>query len=102
MANGIAAMSELQDKLYAQHQWGVLLIFQAMDAAGKDGSIKHVMSGVNPQGVEVYSFKTPSAEELDHDYLWRTSLVFQDEAGLASSIALITKKCWWCGFILSF
>ena len=74
MANGIAAMSELQDKLYAQHQWGVLLIFQAMDAAGKDGSIKHVMSGVNPQGVEVYSFKTPSAEELDHDYLWRTSL----------------------------
>jgi PPK2 family polyphosphate:nucleotide phosphotransferase len=74
LANGIAAMAELQDKLYAQHQWGVLLIFQAMDAAGKDGSIKHVMSGVNPQGVQVYSFKTPSAEELDHDYLWRTSL----------------------------
>jgi PPK2 family polyphosphate:nucleotide phosphotransferase len=57
--------------LYAQDRWGVLLIFQAMDAAGKDSTIKHVMSGVNPQGVEVYSFKTPSAEELDHDYLWR-------------------------------
>jgi PPK2 family polyphosphate:nucleotide phosphotransferase len=74
LANGIAAMAELQEKLYAQQNWGVLLIFQAMDAAGKDGSIKHVMSGVNPQGVEVYSFKTPSSEELDHDYLWRTSL----------------------------
>ena len=74
LANGIAAMAELQDKLYAQQNWGVLLIFQAMDAAGKDGSIKHVMSGVNPQGVQVYSFKTPSSEELDHDYLWRTSL----------------------------
>ena len=63
----------LQEKLYAQDQWGVLLIFQAMDAAGKDGVIKHVMSGVNPAGCEVYSFKTPSAEELDHDFLWRTT-----------------------------
>jgi len=61
----------LQDKLYAQDKWAVLLIFQAMDAAGKDGAIKHVMSGVNPQGCEVYSFKSPSAEDLDHDYLWR-------------------------------
>ena len=74
LANGIAAMAELQEKLYAQQNWGVLLIFQAMDAAGEDGSIKHVMSGVNPQGVQVFSFKTPSSEELDHDYLWRTSL----------------------------
>jgi PPK2 family polyphosphate:nucleotide phosphotransferase len=64
-------MAELQDKLYAQDRWGLLLIFQAMDAAGKDGAIKHVMSGVNPQGCQVYSFKTPSTEELDHDYLWR-------------------------------
>jgi len=72
LAAGIAAMSELQDKLYAQDRWGVLLIFQAMDAAGKDGAIKHVMSGVNPQGCQVYSFKTPSVEELNHDYLWRT------------------------------
>ena len=72
LVQGIAAMAELQDKLYAQNRWGVLLIFQAMDAAGKDGVIKHVMSGVNPQGVEVHSFKTPSVEELNHDYLWRT------------------------------
>jgi len=70
---GIESLSELQDKLYAQNRWGVLLIFQAMDAAGKDGVIKHVMSGVNPQGVQVYSFKVPSAEELSHDYLWRTT-----------------------------
>jgi PPK2 family polyphosphate:nucleotide phosphotransferase len=71
LATGIAALDELQDKLYAQDKWAVLLIFQAMDAAGKDGAIKHVMSGVNPQGCEVYSFKSPSSEDLDHDYLWR-------------------------------
>jgi PPK2 family polyphosphate:nucleotide phosphotransferase len=63
----------MQDKLYAQDQWGVLLIFQAMDAAGKDGAIKHVMSGVNPQGCQVFAFKAPTSEELDHDFLWRTS-----------------------------
>ena len=68
---GIAALAELQDMLYAQDKWAVLLIFQAMDAAGKDGAIKHVMSGVNPQGCQIYSFKSPSAEDLDHDYLWR-------------------------------
>jgi PPK2 family polyphosphate:nucleotide phosphotransferase len=72
LSAGIASLAELQDKLYAQDSWGVLLIFQAMDAAGKDGVIKHVMSGVNPQGCQVYSFKTPSSEELNHDYLWRT------------------------------
>jgi PPK2 family polyphosphate:nucleotide phosphotransferase len=71
LANGIAALTELQDMLYAQDQWGVLLVFQAMDAAGKDGTIKHVMSGVNPQGCEVTSFKSPSSEDLDHDFLWR-------------------------------
>src|SRR6516225_4452016 len=71
LENGVCALAELQDKLYAQDKWGVLLIFQAMDAAGKDGAIKHVMSGVNPQGCQVYSFKSPSAEDLDHDYLWR-------------------------------
>ena len=71
LADGILALAELQDKLYAQDKWAVLLIFQAMDAAGKDGAIKHVMSGVNPQGCQVYSFKSPSAEDLDHDYLWR-------------------------------
>ena len=71
LAIGVQALAELQDKLYAYDKWGVLLIFQAMDAAGKDGAIKHVMSGVNPQGCQVFSFKSPSAEDLDHDYLWR-------------------------------
>lgn len=66
-------LAELQDKLYADDHWALLLVFQALDAAGKDGTIKHVMSGVNPQGCQVYSFKAPSSEELDHDYLWRTS-----------------------------
>lgn len=68
---GIDALAELQDMLYAQDRWSVLLIFQAMDAAGKDGAIKHVMSGVNPQGCQVYSFKAPTSEDLDHDFLWR-------------------------------
>ena len=71
LAKGIETLAELQDMLYAQDQWAVLLIFQALDAAGKDGAIKHVMSGINPQGCQVFSFKGPSAEELDHDYLWR-------------------------------
>jgi len=71
LSRGVEILAELQERLYAQDRWGVLLIFQAMDAAGKDGTIKHVMSGVNPQGVQVYSFKAPSTEELDHDYLWR-------------------------------
>ncbi len=70
-ANGTRILASLQDKLYADDQWAVLLIFQAMDAAGKDGTIKHVMSGINPQGCQVHSFKAPSTEELDHDYLWR-------------------------------
>ena len=69
----IAHMAELQAKLYAQDRWAVLLIFQAMDAAGKDGTIKHVMSGVNPEGCQVYSFKAPSDTELQHDFLWRTT-----------------------------
>ena len=71
LANGIEVLATLQDMLYAQDRWAVLVIFQAMDAAGKDGAIKHVMSGVNPQGVQVYSFKAPSNEDLDHDFLWR-------------------------------
>jgi PPK2 family polyphosphate:nucleotide phosphotransferase len=73
LQHSTSQLAELQDKLYAQDRWGLLLIFQAMDAAGKDGTIKHVMSGVNPQGCQVYSFKAPSSEELDHDFLWRTS-----------------------------
>jgi len=69
----VAKLAALQARLYAENRWGVLLIFQAMDAGGKDGVIKHVLSGVDPQGCEVSSFKAPSAEELDHDYLWRTT-----------------------------
>jgi len=73
LAKGVEYLAELQEKLYAQDKWAVLLIFQAMDAAGKDGAIKHVMSGINPQGCQVYSFKGPTSEELDHDFLWRTA-----------------------------
>ncbi len=72
LADGIARITELQQRLYAQGQWGVLLVLQGMDAAGKDGVIKHVMTGINPQGCEVHAFKAPSAEELAHDFLWRT------------------------------
>jgi PPK2 family polyphosphate:nucleotide phosphotransferase len=71
LQKGIDQLRDLQDKLYAQDRWALLLVFQGMDAAGKDGIIKHVMSGVNPEGCQVYSFKQPSVEELNHDYLWR-------------------------------
>lgn len=71
LAMGVQLLAEQQDMLYAQDRWAVLIILQAMDAAGKDGTIKHIMSGVNPQGCQVHSFKSPSPEELDHDYLWR-------------------------------
>ena len=73
LEHSLEKLAELQGRLYAQNEWALLLIFQAMDAAGKDGTIKHVMAGVNPQGCEVFSFKAPSAEELDHDFLWRSS-----------------------------
>jgi PPK2 family polyphosphate:nucleotide phosphotransferase len=73
LEKGRERLHELQEKLYAQDEWALLLIFQAMDAAGKDSVIEHVMSGVNPQGCQVYSFKAPSSEELDHDFLWRTA-----------------------------
>ena len=72
LEESVEKLAEMQEMLYAQDRWALLLIFQAMDAAGKDGTIEHVFSGVNPQGCQVYSFKTPSAEELDHDYMWRT------------------------------
>ena len=72
LAEGVKRLAELQGKLYAQDRWSLLLVFQAMDAAGKDGTIKHVMSGVDPTGCQVFSFKAPSAEELDHDYMWRS------------------------------
>jgi PPK2 family polyphosphate:nucleotide phosphotransferase len=73
LQRGVERLAELQEKLYAQDRWALLIVFQAMDAAGKDSAIKHVMSGLNPQGTQVYSFKRPSDEELDHDYLWRTT-----------------------------
>jgi PPK2 family polyphosphate:nucleotide phosphotransferase len=72
LADGVQKLSHLQDMFAAQDRWGLLIIFQALDAGGKDGTIKHVMSGVNPEGVDVYSFKTPSSEELNHDFLWRS------------------------------
>jgi PPK2 family polyphosphate:nucleotide phosphotransferase len=73
LEQGISEMREQQDKLYAQRNWAVLIVLQAMDAAGKDGVIEHVMSGVNPQGCQVYSFKQPSEEELNHEYMWRSN-----------------------------
>jgi polyphosphate kinase 2 (PPK2 family) len=75
LAEGIQMLAEQQNKLYAQNTYGLLIVLQALDAAGKDGTIKHVMSGVNPQGVQVTSFKAPSEEDLDHDYLWRNFTV---------------------------
>jgi PPK2 family polyphosphate:nucleotide phosphotransferase len=74
LTQGVEQLSALQETLYAQDKWAVLLVFQAMDAAGKDSTIKHVMSGINPQGCQVFSFKTPTSHELDHDFLWRTSV----------------------------
>ena len=78
LRNSVEQLADLQDKLYADNCWGMLIILQAMDAAGKDGTIKHVMSGLNPQGVDVHSFKAPSPEELDHDYLWRCMRVLPE------------------------
>ncbi|MGD9743836.1 MAG: polyphosphate kinase 2 family protein [Dongiaceae bacterium] len=83
LKSGVEALSRLQEMLYAQSRWGLLAVFQAMDAAGKDGSIKHVMSGVNPQGCNVHSFKAPSSEELRHDFLWRCSKLLP-ERGMIS------------------
>lgn len=78
LENSIGILSRMQEKLYAQDRWSLLIILQAMDAAGKDGIVKHVMSGVNPQGCDVHSFKAPSPEELDHDYLWRAHKVIPE------------------------
>jgi polyphosphate kinase 2 (PPK2 family) len=89
---GIEALAELQDRLYAQDQWSLLLVFQAIDAAGKDSAIKHVMSGINPQGCQVYSFKAPTSEDLDHDFLWRVPRRCPSAAASASSTARTTRK----------
>src|SRR5260370_39927558 len=82
LTKGVEELARLQDMLAAQDRWGVLLIFQAMDAAGKDSTIKHVMSGVNPQGVQVTSFKAPSSEEQDHDFLWRSAKHFPERGDI--------------------
>jgi len=79
LAAGVKLMSEMQEKLYAQQSWSLLLIFQAMDAAGKDGTIKHVMSGINPQGCQVNSFKAPSTLDLSHDFLWRSNIALPEQ-----------------------
>jgi PPK2 family polyphosphate:nucleotide phosphotransferase len=78
LAAGVKRLSELQERLYAQDRWAVLVIIQAMDAAGKDSLIKHVMSGINPMGCQVHAFKAPSAQELDHDFMWRTSMALPE------------------------
>ena len=101
LAEGIERLTELQERLYANDRWSVLIVLQAMDAAGKDSVIKHVMSGLNPQGVEVHSFKQPSAEELDHDFLWRADSACRRAAASASSTARTTRKCWSCACIRS-
>ena len=97
----VTQLAEWQDKLYAQNQYALLIILQAIDAAGKDSTIKHVMSGVNPVGCDVTSFKAPSSEELDHDYMWRTARRCRSAARSAFSIARTTRKCWWYGSIPS-
>jgi polyphosphate kinase 2 (PPK2 family) len=97
LEQGIRLLAEQQDKLYAQNTYALLIILQALDAAGKDSTIKHVMSGVNPQGVEVSSFKVPSAEELDHDYLWRNTRVLPRRGNIG-----IMKRSWLSGFIPNF
>ncbi len=99
LAEGVRLLSEYQARLAAQDTWGVLVVLQALDTAGKDGTIRHVMSGVNPQGVAVHSFKVPSAEELDHDYLWRYARSCPSAARSASSTAPTTRRCSWCAYI---
>ncbi|HEX4573222.1 MAG TPA: hypothetical protein VH184_22500 [Dongiaceae bacterium] len=96
LKEGIERLAELQECLYAERRWAVLVIFQAMDAAGKDSAIKHVMSGINPQGCRVYSFRKPSEDELDHDYMCATSAAYRSAGISGSSTAPTTRKCSWC------
>ena len=96
---GVEHLAALQEKLYAQDRWAMLCVFQAMDAAGKDGTIKHVMSGVNPQGVQVTSFKAPGPEALAHDFLQRCVLALPERGRSAYSTAATTRRCWSCACI---
>jgi hypothetical protein len=98
----VEELSALQQLHYASNRYALLLIFQGMDAGGKDGAIRHVMSGVNPQGCEVFSFKQPTADELEHDFLWRTNRHLPERGRSASSIVPITRKCWSSGCIQKF
>lgn len=102
LRESVRLMSEFQEKLYAQDRWALLLVFQAMDAAGKDGTIKHVMSGVNPQGCEVSSFKAPSDLELDHDFLWRTAKALPERGRIGIFNRRTMRMCWWCACIRNF
>jgi polyphosphate kinase 2 (PPK2 family) len=99
LGNGIAMLCDYQSRLAAQDRYAVLMCLQALDAGGKDGTIRHVMSGVNPQGVHVTSFKQPSAEELDHDYLWRYARHLPARGDIGSSTGRITKRYSWCACI---
>jgi polyphosphate kinase 2 (PPK2 family) len=94
LETGIEALAKLQDMLYAQDRWSVLLVFQAMDAAGKDGAIKHVMSGINPQGCQVSSFKAPMSIDLDHDYLWRCQKELPERGRIGISTVPTMKRYW--------
>jgi polyphosphate kinase 2 (PPK2 family) len=101
LAAGVQALAKFQEILYAQNRWAVLVIFQAMDTAGKDSVIKHVMSGVNPQGCQVHSFKAPSSEELDHDYLWRCARRLPERGVIGLFIGATMKKLLLCACIRS-
>ena len=90
----VEELSDLQRLHYASDGYAMLLIFQAMDAAGKDGAIRNVMSGVNPQGCQVFSFKQPSSEELDHDFLWRTNRCLPERGASGFSTDPTTRRCW--------
>ena len=92
LKKGSEWLAQEQDMLYAQDRWSLLLVFQAMDAAGKDSTIKHVMSGVNPQGCQVFSFKQPSREDLSHDFMWRYSKLLPERGGSGYSIAPTTRR----------
>lgn len=95
-AENLEKMAALQDAFYADGREGLVIILQALDAAGKDSTVKHVMGGLNPQGVQVTSFKQPTSEELHHDFLWRVNKVLPPRGSIAISTAAITRTFWWC------
>ena len=102
LADDLAHLATAQELLWASDTTAVLIVLQGMDACGKDGTIKHVMSGVNPQGCEVHAFKQPTQEELSHNFLWRYAHCAPGAGGSESSIARITKTCWSCASIPSY